>query len=59
LIWGKLTTLLQILFLKWIFICYFMGWEPKRTYVVLLYSIAVFSVISLFQYFKKAFELLW
>jgi cardiolipin synthase len=58
LIWGKLTTLFQIVFLKWIFICYFMGWEPKRTYTCLLYLVAVFSVISLFQYVKKAVDLM-
>ena len=51
-IWGKLTTFFQILFIFWIFACYFFSWIPKRTYYVLLFFLALFSVISLFKYIK-------
>jgi cardiolipin synthase len=54
-IWGKITTLLQILFLMWIFICYFMGWEPQKTYLILLFSLALFSLLSLWKYAMRAF----
>jgi cardiolipin synthase (CMP-forming) len=54
LIWGKLTTLLQVLFLMWIFICYFIGWEPYRTYMIMLFFLAVFSLISLWKYISRA-----
>jgi cardiolipin synthase len=54
LIWGKLTTLMQILFLLWIFVCYFAGWEPRRTYRSLLVALAVFSLISLWKYIRYA-----
>ncbi|MFH1643558.1 MAG: CDP-alcohol phosphatidyltransferase family protein [bacterium] len=49
-IWGKLTTFFQILFIAWIFICYFMHWMPSKTYYTLLSFITFFSVFSLIQY---------
>lgn len=49
-IWGKLTTFFQIVFISWIFICYFLGWVPSKTYYVLLSFITIFSVVSLIQY---------
>jgi cardiolipin synthase (CMP-forming) len=54
LIWGKITTLMQILFLLWILVCYFAGWEPKRTYKFLLVALAIFSLISLWKYVRYA-----
>ena len=54
LIWGKLTTLMQVLFLLWIFVCYFAGWEPRRTYHLLLVALALFSLISLWKYIRYA-----
>lgn len=54
LIWGKMTMLLQVLFLMWIFTCYFAGWEPKKTYSLLLILLAIFSIISLLQYIRRA-----
>lgn len=47
---GKLTTFFQLSFILWIFSCYFFGWNPQRTYTVLLISITLFSLISLVQY---------
>jgi cardiolipin synthase (CMP-forming) len=58
LIWGKLTTLFQALFILWIFFCYFFGWEPARTYDVLLVLLSLFSVISLFQYIRIKVKIL-
>lgn len=49
---GKLTTFFQLLFILWLFICYFFGWVPARTYFVLLLFLSVFSVLSLLQYIK-------
>ncbi|MFH1831280.1 MAG: CDP-alcohol phosphatidyltransferase family protein [bacterium] len=51
-IWGKLTTFFQLLFICWIFICYFLCWVPMRTYGVFLVLLAVFSLLSLLQYIK-------
>jgi cardiolipin synthase len=49
-IYGKLTTFFQLTFILWIFICYFAGWSPVRTYSVLLVLLAIFSLISLVHY---------
>lgn len=52
-IWGKLTTLFQMLFIVWLFVCHFMQWEPSRTYYALLVLLALFSLVSFMQYLKK------
>ena len=57
-IWGKLTTLFQILFIIWIFLCYFFGWVPAKTYYVLLILLTIFSVVSFAQYLKIGFAFL-
>ena len=51
-IWGKLTTFFQLLFILWLFICYFFEWVPTKTYYVLLYLLALFSLLSLYKYIK-------
>jgi cardiolipin synthase (CMP-forming) len=58
LVWGKLTTLLQILLLLWIFVCYFAGWEPRKTFYVLIIALALFSLISLWHYIRYAMQCL-
>jgi cardiolipin synthase len=58
-IWGKLTTLFQMLFISWLFVCHFMKWEPARTYYVLLVLLALFSLLSFIQYLKKCFRYLF
>lgn len=58
-IWGKLTTLFQMLFIAWLFICRFMQWEPARTYDVLLILLALFSLLSFVQYLKKCLNYLF
>jgi len=50
--WGKLTTLFQIIFIVWIFSCYFFHWIPVRTYNVSIVLLAGYSVFSLLQYVK-------
>jgi len=55
-IWGKLTTFFQILFVIWVFTCYFFGWEPKRIYILFLVLLALFSLLSLLQYMKIGFR---
>jgi cardiolipin synthase len=56
LIWGKITTLIQIIFLLWIFVCYFAGWEPRRTYKFLLIALTLFSLISLWKYIHHTLQ---
>jgi cardiolipin synthase len=51
-IWGKTNTVLQLLFICWLFICNFFGWEPAKTYYVLLVALVIFSLIVFIQYLK-------
>ncbi len=55
-LWGKLTTFFQMLFISWLFVCYFMHWEPARTYYAFLVLLAFFSFISFIQYLRKCFN---
>lgn len=57
--WGKLTTFFQLLFIAWIFICHFCGWAPAKTYIVLLISLTLFSLVSLAHYIKVGFEIVF
>jgi cardiolipin synthase len=52
-IWGKLTTFFQILFIVWLFICYFFGWVPAKTYTIILLLLALSSIISFFHYITR------
>jgi cardiolipin synthase len=55
---GKLTTFFQLSFIWWIFICYFFGWNPARTYSVSIVLLALFSLMSLAQYGARGFSYL-
>ena len=47
---GKLTTFFQVIFILWIFICYFVGWNPVKTYYVSLFMLSAVSIASFGQY---------
>lgn len=47
---SKLTTMMQMIFIIWLFACYFFQWEPKRTYFTMLSLLLVLVVSSLLQY---------
>ena len=53
---GKTTTVAQILFIIWLFACYFFGWMPTRTYYIALGALFVLVVLSLIQYTIIGFE---
>ena len=53
---GKVTTALQMMFLGWIFICYFMGWLPHKTYAIFLILLILFSLFSFFHYVVRFFS---
>ncbi|MFC1894974.1 CDP-alcohol phosphatidyltransferase family protein [Candidatus Dependentiae bacterium] len=55
-IFGKLTTFFQLIFIVWIFLCYFFCWAPAKTYYVLTSLLAIFSILSLIQYIKIGFD---
>jgi len=55
---GKLTMLVQVLFIIWVFACYFFGWVPVKTYYGVLGIVFVLVLSSLMQYAKIGFDYL-
>lgn len=52
---GKLTTLVQISFIIWLFSCYFFHWLPIKTYYTMLGLVVVFTLASFVQYARIGF----
>ncbi len=55
---GKLTTLIQIGFIIWLFACYFFNWVPIKTYYTMLALMLMTVFGSLVQYMIIGFSLL-
>jgi len=53
---GKMTTFFQVLFILWIFVCYFVGWNPVKTYYLSLFMLAAISIASFGQYALMGFR---
>lgn len=47
---GKLTTTVQIVFIGWLFVCYFFNWAPVKTYYFMLGILFVVMSMSFIQY---------
>lgn len=47
---GKLTTFAQIIFIIWLFACYFFSWVPLKTYYTTLGVLLLLVVASFIQY---------
>lgn len=47
---GKMTTVFQVLFIVWLFACYFFQWVPVKTYYVMLTSVLIIVGASFTQY---------
>lgn len=47
---SKLTTLMQMVFIIWLFACYFFEWKPTMLYYTMLGLLLVLVVSSLMQY---------
>ena len=47
---GKLTTLVQMLFIGWLFACYFFGWFPVKTYYAAVGLMTILVIFSLMHY---------
>lgn len=48
---GKMTAVVQMCFIMWLFACYFFSWLPVKTYVSMLAIVLVLVFASLVQYF--------
>jgi len=51
---GKMTMLAQVLFIVWLFACYFFHWMPVKTYYGALGSVCLLVSASLFHYTYSA-----
>jgi cardiolipin synthase len=48
--WGKTTTCIQMMFIMWLFACYFFCWMPIKTYYTMLGIMIFFISVSFMQY---------
>jgi cardiolipin synthase len=55
---GKLTTLVQISFIMWLFACYFFQWMPVKTYYVMLGVLLTMIFATLIQYASIGWQLI-
>jgi len=56
---GKLTMVVQILFIIWLFACYFFHWLPVKTYYTVLGVVLCLVLSSLCQYARIGFRYLY
>ncbi len=47
---GKITTLVQMIFIGWLFACYFFEWVPVKTYYTMLGIVLLLVITSFIQY---------
>ncbi len=47
---SKITTVVQLSFIAWLFACYFFGWFPVKTYYTMLGVVLVMVFAALVQY---------
>jgi cardiolipin synthase (CMP-forming) len=47
---GKFTTFIQIIFITWLFVCYFLQWLPIRTFYVILVFVSSLVVVTFVHY---------
>ncbi len=55
---GKSTTVVQILFIMWLFACYFFHWLPIKTYYTMLGALLIFSGATLVHYVSQGLSYL-
>lgn len=52
---GKMTTMVQMCFIIWLFACYFFVWLPIKTYYTMLGVLLMLVFITLMQYGRIGF----
>ncbi len=53
---GKSTTLVQMVFIIWLFACYYFHWMPLKTYYCMLTLMVVMTILSCAQYARMGFK---
>lgn len=54
---GKLTTVIQVGFIIWLFMCYFMHWLPLKTYYGMLGVVVLLVAATFIQYARIGYQL--
>jgi len=47
---GKTTTAVQVIFIAWLFFCYFFNWLPIKTFYSVLWLVVILVIASFVQY---------
>ena len=55
---GKITTATQMIFIIWLFSCYFFGWLPFKTYYILLSTLIMLISAAFIQYVYIGFSII-
>jgi cardiolipin synthase len=55
---GKLTTFVQMVFIIWLFACYFFKWVPIKTYYTMLGILLLMVFASLIEYTRIGLRML-
>ncbi len=53
---GKATTVIQMLFIIWLFACYYFHWMPVKTYYMMLALMLLMVILSFVQYARIGFK---
>jgi cardiolipin synthase (CMP-forming) len=53
---GKLTMMVQVFFIIWLFACYFFKWLPFKTYRFSLGLVLAFVILSLIDYIRIGWQ---
>ncbi len=56
---GKLTTVIQICFIIWLFACYFFAWVPLKTYYTMLGSMLTAVIAAGIDYVRIGYRQLF
>lgn len=53
---GKLAMVFQVLFIVWLFSCYFFNWVPVKTYYLMLFLVLWFTIAVFLEYLHLAIK---
>ena len=53
---GKMSTFIQIIFISWLFACYFFQWMPVKTYYTMLGLVLTVICLSFSQYISLGIQ---
>jgi cardiolipin synthase len=53
---GKCTTVVQMIFIIWLFACYYFRWMPVKTYYTMLGVMLAMLILSFVQYIRIGFK---